>query len=125
MAIQAAANLAYSGSDVASAYVRHRPEQALPYRIVAQHYPAFRAQRAHRGSAAAELRATGVRAYLKCGRLEHLRARCERCHAEQLVAFSCGGAVAAPPQRIRRVADTRLMAGCRVSAFYLSPEIFS
>ena len=29
--------------------------------------------------------------YLKCGRLEHgfLRARCESCHAEYLVAFSC------------------------------------
>ena len=30
-------------------------------------------------------------AYLKCGRLEEgfLRVRCERCHAEKLVAFSC------------------------------------
>ena len=30
-------------------------------------------------------------AYLKCGRFEHgfLRGRCERCHAEKLVAFSC------------------------------------
>ena len=30
-------------------------------------------------------------AYLKCGRLEHgfLRVRCEDCHAEKLVAFSC------------------------------------
>jgi hypothetical protein len=30
-------------------------------------------------------------AYLKCGRLEaaFLRVRCEQCHAEKLVAFSC------------------------------------
>jgi ribosomal protein S27E len=30
-------------------------------------------------------------AYLKCGRLEKgfLRVRCESCHAEKLVAFSC------------------------------------
>jgi hypothetical protein len=30
-------------------------------------------------------------AYLKCGRLEEgfLRVRCESCHAEKLVAFSC------------------------------------
>jgi ribosomal protein S27E len=30
-------------------------------------------------------------AYLKCGRLEEgfLRVRCEGCHAEKLVAFSC------------------------------------
>ena len=29
--------------------------------------------------------------YLKCGRLEHgfLRVRCESCHHEKLVAFSC------------------------------------
>jgi ribosomal protein S27E len=29
--------------------------------------------------------------YLRCGRLEHgfLRVRCESCHAEHLVAFSC------------------------------------
>ena len=29
--------------------------------------------------------------YLKCGRLEHgfLRVRCETCHEERLVAFSC------------------------------------
>ena len=29
--------------------------------------------------------------YLKCGRLEHgfLRVRCDTCHAEHLVAFSC------------------------------------
>jgi len=30
-------------------------------------------------------------AYLKCGRLEHgfLRVRCDKCHFERLVAFSC------------------------------------
>ena len=29
--------------------------------------------------------------FLECGRLEHgfLRVRCERCHDEKLVAFSC------------------------------------
>jgi hypothetical protein len=33
----------------------------------------------------------GSGAYLKCGRLEEgfLRVRCEACHAEKLVAFSC------------------------------------
>jgi len=62
-----------------------------PLKLVEQHYPAFR-----------ELRAETVRplpgyvqeefeAYLKCGRLEEgfLRVRCEQCHAEKLVAFSC------------------------------------
>ena len=37
--------------------------------------------------------------YLKCGRPEHgfLRVRCEDCHAEKLVAFSCKGRAFVPP----------------------------
>ena len=39
--------------------------------------------------------------YLKCGRLEHgfLRVRCENCHEERLVAFSCTSS-----RRFRRTA---------------------
>ena len=37
-------------------------------------------------------------AYLKCGKLEQgfLRVRCEDCHHERLVSFSCKNAVSAP-----------------------------
>ena len=37
------------------------------------------------------LQAREFEEYLKCGHLEYgfLRVRCESCHAEQLVAFSC------------------------------------
>jgi ribosomal protein S27E len=47
-------------------------------------------------------------AYLKCGRLEHgfLRVRCEDCHAEKLVAFSCKRRGFCPSCGARRMTDT-------------------
>ncbi|GMQ83903.1 MAG: hypothetical protein BMS9Abin06_0649 [Gammaproteobacteria bacterium] len=72
-------------------YQRHRPEQTLLYRIVEQYYPAFAAQLAAQGAVLPEYVQREFEAYLKCGRLEHgfLRVRCDTCHAEHLVAFSC------------------------------------
>jgi hypothetical protein len=47
-------------------------------------------------------------AYLKCGRLEEgfRRARCEQCHAEKLVAFSCKKRGFCPSCGARRMAET-------------------
>ncbi len=47
-------------------------------------------------------------AYLKCGRLEEgfLRVRCEGCHAEKLVAFSCKKRGFCPSCGGRRMAET-------------------
>ncbi len=47
-------------------------------------------------------------AYLKCGRLEHsfLRVRCEDCHAETLVAFSCKRSGFCPSCGARRMTDS-------------------
>ena len=47
-------------------------------------------------------------AYLKCGRLEggFLRVRCEACHAEKLVGFSCKRRGFCPSCGARRVAET-------------------
>lgn len=47
-------------------------------------------------------------AYLKCGRLEHgfLRVRCEECHAEKLVAFSCKRRGFCPSCGARRMTDS-------------------
>ena len=44
--------------------------------------------------------------YLKCGRLEHgfLRVRCDSCHAEHLVAFSCKRRGFCPSCGARRMA---------------------
>ncbi len=46
--------------------------------------------------------------YLKCGRLEHgfLRVRCETCHDEKLVAFSCKRRGFCPSCGARRMADS-------------------
>lgn len=46
--------------------------------------------------------------YLKCGRLEHgfLRVRCESCHAEHLVAFSCKRRGFCPSCGARRMAES-------------------
>lgn len=61
------------------------------YQQVEQHYRAFREQRAMAGRPLPVCVQEEFDAYLKCGRLEErfLRLRCEQCHAEKLVAFSC------------------------------------
>jgi ribosomal protein S27E len=72
-------------------YVRHRPEATLLYELVEQRYPEFVAAREVSGRPLPRYVQDEFEAYLKCGRLEHgfLRVRCEACHAEKLVAFSC------------------------------------
>jgi len=48
------------------------------------------------------------KAYLKCGRLEEgfPRLRCEQCHAEKLVAFSCNKRGFCPSCGARRMVET-------------------
>lgn len=72
-------------------YTRLRPEQTLLYQIVEHYYPAFSALRAAQDRALPAYVQREFEDFLKCGRLEHgfLRVRCERCHDEKLVAFSC------------------------------------
>ena len=72
-------------------YARHRPETTLLYQLVEQHYPPFRELRAVAGRPLPDYVEAEFDAYLKCDRLEEgfLRLRCEHCHAEKLVAFSC------------------------------------
>jgi len=79
------------GKRTAGSYQRHRPEQTLLYRIVEQHYPAFTAHLAEQGTVLPGYVQREFEDYLKCGCLEHgfLRVRCDTCHAEHLVAFSC------------------------------------
>jgi ribosomal protein S27E len=89
-------------------YARHRPEQTLLYRLVEQHYPALLAAREAAGRSLPSCVREEFEAYLKCGRLEHgfLRVRCEDCHAEKLVAFSCKRRGFCPSCGARRMADT-------------------
>lgn len=81
-----------AGLDVgARAYVRHRPERTLLYQIVDEYYPAFKQHLAAQEAYLPAYVCQEFEDYLRCGRLEHgfLRVRCDNCHAEHLVAFSC------------------------------------
>ena len=71
--------------------VHHRPERTLLYQLVEDYYLALKAHLAAQGTALPGYVEREFEAYLKCGRLEHgfLRVRCDGCHAEHLVAFSC------------------------------------
>ena len=103
----AAARTATRDED-ASRYQRHRPEQTLLYRIVEEYYPAFAAHLAMQGRELPDYVHREFEDYLKCGRLEHgfLRVRCESCHAEHLVAFSCKRRGFCPSCGARRMAES-------------------
>jgi ribosomal protein S27E len=89
-------------------YARHRPEATLLYRLVEQHYRAFRELRAESGRPLPDYVDQEFEAYQKCGRLEEgfLRVRCEHCGAEKLVAFNCKRRGFCPSCGARRMAET-------------------
>jgi len=89
-------------------YERHQPEQTLLYRLVEAHYPALVDQLALQGKSLPEHVHREFEAYLKCGRLEYgfLRVRCDNCHFERLVAFSCKRRGFCPSCGARRMAET-------------------
>jgi hypothetical protein len=105
-------------------YERHRLEESCLYRLVERHYPAFVAHLAEQGKSLPVYVEKEFEAYLKCGRLEHgfLGVRCESCHFERLVAFSCKkrgfcpgcgpGAWPIPP----RCSPTRCCRRCRCAS---------
>ncbi len=105
--------MAQAGKDASPAggavrYARHRPETTLLYQLVDAYYPAFADQMAARGTPLPEYVQREFEDYLKCGRLEHgfLRLRCESCHAEHLVAFSCKHRGFCPSCGARRMAES-------------------
>ena len=89
-------------------YQRHQPEKTLLYRIVEQHYPAFLAHLEAEGRTLPEHVRQEFTDYLRCGRLEHgfLRVRCESCHHEKLVAFSCKRRGFCPSYGARRMVES-------------------
>jgi len=89
-------------------YERHQPEQTLLYQLVEAHYPALVDQLAQQGKSLPDHVHQEFEAYLKCGRLEHgfLRVRCDKCHFERLVAFSCKKRGFCPSCGARRMAET-------------------
>jgi hypothetical protein len=88
-------------------YQRHQPEKTLLYQIVDNHYPTFVTLMAEQGKPLPHYVQDEFEAYLKCGRLEHgfLRVRCDSCHAEHLVAFSCKRRGFCPSCGARRMAE--------------------
>ena len=98
-------------------YERHRPEQTLLYQLIEKHYPALVEQLECQGKNLPAHVHREFEAYLKCGRLEHgfLRVRCDTCHFERLVAFSCKKRGFCPSCGARRMAET---------AALLSDEVF-
>ena len=98
-----------AGRDVdAGRYQRHRLEQTLLYQIVDEYYPALAALMAEQGKELPGYVQREFEEFLKCGRLEHgfLRVRCESCHAEHLVAFSCKRRGFCPSYGARRMAES-------------------
>jgi hypothetical protein len=89
-------------------YSRHRPEATLLCQLVEQRHPAFRDLRSEAGRPLPYYVQEEFEACLKCGSLEEgfLRVRCERCHAEMLVAFSCKKRGLRPSCGARRMAET-------------------
>ncbi len=100
-----------------AAYIRHRPEDTLLYQIVEENYPALVEQLNEQGKFLPDHVRREFEAYLKCGRLEHgfLRVRCDCCHFERLVAFSCKKRGICPSCGARRMAE---------SATLLADEVF-
>jgi len=92
----------------AGCYQRHRPERTLLYQLVEEYYPAFKAHLAAQGRGLPGYVEQEFEDYLRCGRLEHgfLRVRCESCHAEHLVAFSCKRRGFCPSCGARRMAES-------------------
>ena len=95
-------------SIAAAVYVCHRPETTLLYEIVQEYWPEFRPELASHGRRLPTFITKEFDEYLKCGRLEHgfLRVRCESCHDEKLVAFSCKRREFCPSCGARRMADS-------------------
>jgi ribosomal protein S27E len=88
----------------APVYERHRPERTLLYQLIQEYYPAHLVAQ---GMALPGYVEREFEDYLKCGRLEHgfLRVRCDTCHVEHLVAFSCKRRGFCPSCGARRMAD--------------------
>ncbi len=88
-------------------YQRHRPEQTLLYQLVERYYPTFVDHLAECGKQLPAHVRQAFDGYLQCGRLQHgfLRLRCDSCHAEHLLAFSCKRRGFCPSCGARRMAD--------------------
>ena len=88
-------------------YERHRPEESVLYRVVSAYWPSFRERMEGLGSLP-KFVVNEVDEYLRCGLLEYgfIRAVCESCGFDRLVAFSCKRRGFCPSCLGRRMSDT-------------------
>lgn len=92
-------------------YQRHRPEDSALYKIVQENLETFLAQASEEcGRPLPEFVEKEFREYLRCGILAHgfLRTKCEGCHNEHLVAFSCKRRGFCPSCGGRRMAESAI-----------------
>ena len=103
-------NVCLSKPNSAGVYVHHRPESTLLYQIVQEYWPEFQAELASHGRHLPAYVTKEFDEYLKCGRPEYgfLRVRCESCHDEKLVAFSCKRRGFCPSCGARRMTDSAM-----------------
>ena len=89
-------------------YARHRPDQTLLYQLVERYYPELAELMAEQGRPLPRYVRKEFDEYLKCGRLEYgfLRLRCDTCHAERLLAFSCKRRGFCPSCGARRMTES-------------------
>lgn len=80
-----------AANEVARRHERHRPEKTLRYQIVDEYYPHFQALMEPQGRSIPPVCAQRIRRLPSVRPLGTwlLRARCEDCHHQRLVAFSC------------------------------------
>jgi len=89
-------------------YQRRQPEESVLYRTLEAHLDTFLARTSEQeGGGLPSFVIRELRAYLRCGRLEHgcVHVRCERCEDEMVVAFSCKGRGVCPSCGGRRMSE--------------------
>jgi len=89
-------------------YERHQTEHTLLYQLVEQHYPIFKASLEDQRQSLPHHIQQQFDDFLKYSRLEYgfLWLRCEDCHHERLVAFSCKRRGFCPGCGARRMAES-------------------
>lgn len=91
-------------------YARHRPEETVLYKVLAEHWRSFLADADAKDEGGAGLPrfvVNEIEAFLKCGILAHgfLRVACDDCRQSRLVAFSCKRRGFCPSCLGRRMCD--------------------
>lgn len=87
-----------------------RPDHSVLYRLVAQHWPAYLADRRARdpdGAGVPRFIEDAFESFLRCGILSYgfVRVRCDECHQDSLIGFSCKKRGFCPSCTARRMHD--------------------